>query len=683
MMLPSRWIAAAALLFALATIAATQVRHRRLRAPSSRSASTSFLELFSFSSSDSSDSSDSDSSYSSSSSDSASASSDSASSSSASKSSVSCLFDSDCDSGHCAGVAVVGRRRCVACEKDAHCAPDTDDFDEGVSPPGEAPAAFCIQEAGEEPRCSRWRRGTPIPDAGFPVLLGSTKDPGNNVLLVPRKTTASLPAVVFYHIPLDDQPEGTPRIEVDEASGVVKFPLSAHLRAGVTRSSDFGGAAGSARREVSLSNFGLFRNPRSILTDRSLVVLGEKTHVLTASGPEATHTVDRIRAQRAKRTPEAEADAHARRGERDRHVVRAAASSSMGDRMVESGQDAVQIGRIREFAALEHGTRGVDAKLQSRSWTLHAAKARDALRLAKNGSYARGSRSHCTHIETQKGASVDVEASRFVVRLDQNLVTLNGELSSAPAKSFSLRAGTLVAHYDRVHNAVDLYFAAAQHAWLNIDTHIDAASDPGLPPTALTVGPVDGVGLAEDVGEGGGGGGGAAEWSAAQEDGRTDAHYEIKSDFVKDLFLGGSANHHFEKALSIPVDYSRFERPRDEVCSASKLAALRSLFEKEYDMRKAKSKGWFQRMFYSAVYAGRVLKAMERVADCSVYFLSGDFAKTTGYDFVAFLGFGHILAELERSEVASVLAMQFWDDGVQIDRGTGKAPSGPAEGNAA
>ena len=64
--------------------------------------------------------------------------------------------------------------------------------------------------------------------------------------------------------------------------------------------------------------------------------------------------------------------------------------------------------------------------------------------------------------------------------------------------------------------------------------------------------------------------------------------------------------------------------------------------------------------FYKGVYAKRLLAAMTEVADCSVHFLTNDIVGSTGYDFVAFLGFGHIVAELERTEVMLLLLLLSW-----------------------
>ena len=77
-------------------------------------------------------------------------------------------------------------------------------------------------------------------------------------------------------------------------------------------------------------------------------------------------------------------------------------------------------------------------------------------------------------------------------------------------------------------------------------------------------------------------------------------------------------------------------------------------------------KRWYARFFYHALYGKRMLEAMESVADCAVRFLPSDVPRTTGYDLVAFLGFGHILAEVPREQVVDILRMNFWNDGILI-----------------
>ena len=53
----------------------------------------------------------------------------------------------------------------------------------------------------------------------------------------------------------------------------MRFPLSTHIAAGYARTMDHGAAADA--RESGITNFGIYRNPRSILTDRARVVMGE------------------------------------------------------------------------------------------------------------------------------------------------------------------------------------------------------------------------------------------------------------------------------------------------------------------------------------------------------------------------------------------------------------------------
>ena len=48
---------------------------------------------------------------------------------------------------------------------------------------------------------------------------------------------------------------------------------------------------------------------------------------------------------------------------------------------------------------------------------------------------------------------------------------------------FGIRAGVTVWHHDAANNALVGYFAASQHAWMNLDTRVDQSSDT-LSPTA-------------------------------------------------------------------------------------------------------------------------------------------------------------------------------------------------------
>ena len=82
------------------------------------------------------------------------------------------------------------------------------------------------------------------------------------------------------------------------------------------------------------------------------------------------------------------------------------------------------------------------------------------------------------------------------VELDRNIVTLAGALTSAPMAVFSNSAGVSVWHFNKATNAIEVLFAASQTMWLSMDQHIDRSSA-DLPPTALHVGPVDGVGIGE------------------------------------------------------------------------------------------------------------------------------------------------------------------------------------------
>jgi hypothetical protein len=202
-----------------------------------------------------------------------------------------------------------------------------------------------------------------------------------------------------------------------------------------------------------------------------------------------------------------------------------------------------------------------------------------------------------------------------------------------------------------------------------MDDQIDpSSSKSGLPPTGLHVGPVDSLAMGPE-----GRSGPSVLYPAQEVDGRTDEWFETGSSMINDIFLRGSAHDHFADARAIPADYSRYERDRATMCSAATIDRLRPMFAKEYDIETAEKKLWLLQPFYKAMYASRLLAALKHIADCSVNFLTND-GGPTAYDAVAFMGFGHIVAELERSDVIPVVRMKFWDDGVLIDNSVTHKP---------
>ena len=516
-----------------------------------------------------------------------------------------CLFNSDCKTGHCFGRSVFSpfSKKCVECELDAHCGGEIDENGDAVSLPAEAPVAFCVIGSSSDdplPFCSRWKRGQPIPRDGYPVVLGVSSDDEegrSNVVLVPRFVRKSgLPSVVMYHVPLDQQEYGGDGGIIINATHVT-FPLSTHVVAGVARSNEYATTVRAAptyptatTREVGVANFGFFENPRSILTDRAHVVLGEKTHVLTRHGPFLdTQTEERIRRERKQRKKKEDEDAHENRGKRDRHIVRAAAFSAVGDRLVEAAQDNVAISeQLRPYARASGGTLDVERRQLSSSWRTHSKRAREGITKLRHERTAMYSTSHCTHVERQPGLSTTSaeEENReekgkgrgaVTLALDRNLVTLNGELTSSPFASFGLRAGVFVLHFDEKSNAIEMYLSASQRGWINVDRHDRQVEDVrDRAPSGLWVGPVDAIFFQGDnkVEELDDSSISSSSRPPFKKDGRTDVWFNHKSTvspLLTRLFLGGDAEKHYRRASKIPIDYSRYE-----VMSAEEICPVRS-----------------------------------------------------------------------------------------------------------
>ena len=161
-------------------------------------------------------------------------------------------------------------------------------------------------------------------------------------------------------------------------------------------------------------------NHVSSISDRTLIGMAEKSHTVTYQGDHwHTRSADRARDILKHRSAVTNEVAAKLREQRDAAVVGYVSSTSLGGILVEAGQDMVNVGKVRLYAAAANGTRGVEEKVGSARWRELGAAARAAYEAAANATSMK-SENICLHLEEAPG--LVLTATHLHVPLRQNIV---------------------------------------------------------------------------------------------------------------------------------------------------------------------------------------------------------------------------------------------------------------------
>jgi len=508
----------------------------------------------------------------------------------------SCIIDSQCASKRCSGII---SRSCVECESNEDCESG------GVSKAGEMTKSFCIDSG----RCSEWKRGVPIGPEGYPIQFPSV------TRKVERKVMDNLVGEQVWHIPIDKQPNGTV-IEVTDTH--VKIPKHMHIIAAYAQNLEI-----PKRQESGIVSVLAGDNPLSVVTDRSFFYFAEKYHTLNYDGDWDQTVENNARKDIEDQGESGRKEAVENRKRRTALMAVWFKKSSTAEELVEAQQDMILVNQIRDYVTSEKARQNINAFMQSEGWASLSIIAKQAMIDAKTKTSLK-SELECTHFE--KGSGISQTNTHVFIPLNQELMTIKGNVQFFPVSSLGVLHGTVAAKYDKDLNTVELYMATTQKGEVNLDSTTNEG-----PSTFLVSPPYPGA-------------------TVSAIDGRTDEYYSSYS--YVDAVL--------EKAyLQYPQDYTYFEQDVNEACSGSvkqRLSSLAASVKSNTAHFAPDEASIVDTLKYTADFVPFASEAFH----CNIAYLRNDIRGLNGVDAGAFGVSMHMFLEYDAKNAFDLYTRTIW-----------------------
>jgi len=483
---------------------------------------------------------------------------------------------------------------------------------------------------------SRRLEEDPLAD-GYPIYMD-----GWNATYVPREVIDGFASQMVFSFPL----EQSATIGIDGTSA--RVPLQVLLQGGYARKVDTTG-----EEESGLANVVWMQNVESILTDKATVFWASKEHTVQSNGKgwdetslDQTVQYRRSPAGRAAQTvlnrgalvpvgPMAGTWIPGQRITTLRDITEGiSGSTGWAYEIVDGSMDLGHLEQVREYAVLEDGEADVEEKLASADYTALSAEATE---MAQPGAGRTGVKSEqlCLHIEEAEGLTLHAEEGYFELPLNKNLVALRGQVSASPMRVFGVLTGTLVATLSPSGKELLLYLTFSSQSY------VPFSAGAKLPPPALYLGPVDGKAAS------------ATAYPVPATDGRSTKHIHGPSKFRWQTY----------KVLQkIPVDYTRFWKPHEEICPPERVDTLNTIFTNGSAWLAKHERGLKaanELLYYLAVGGVLFLNV-----NCAGNYLRGIPNGGNGYEQLEMTVFGHFIFEIPWWIVPEMTTQSWWEDGV-------------------